>query len=64
MGKVYLAPSERGLSPQGDWGREFEILILSLRHGLRRDTPLSEGGKAGCAASGADLMGRGIKGPL
>nr|DAL36593.1 MAG TPA_asm: hypothetical protein [Caudoviricetes sp.] len=47
MGKVYLAPSERGLSPQGDWGREFEILILSLRHGLRRDTSLSEGGN-GC----------------
>ena len=35
LGCIASAPSERGLSPQGNWGREQKPFILSLRHDLR-----------------------------
>ena len=42
---IRLGPlCEGAVERQRDWGREFGIIVLSLRHGLRRATSLTEGG--------------------
>ena len=41
----FLGPLLEGAVTEGDWGSVLSSEVHSLRHGLRRATSLSEGGK-------------------